>query len=104
LALALLREESFRKVNPLFQLANPLSQLIEFAKADLNIFQGLAALGRVRYTGLQVGPRDSREEQADQHLGGSYEQDDHSDADCPLRNSEHPPAASLSMARATLIR
>jgi len=48
LALALLGEESFRKVDPLFQLAHPLLQLIEFVKADLNIFQGLAARGRVR--------------------------------------------------------
>jgi hypothetical protein len=37
LALAPLGEESFRKVHPLFQLANPLCQLIEFAKADLKI-------------------------------------------------------------------
>jgi len=57
LALALLSEESFRKVDPLLQLANPLFQLIQFAKADLNIFQGLAVLGQVRYTGLQAGPR-----------------------------------------------
>jgi predicted transcriptional regulator len=33
LALALLSEEAFRKVHPLFQVANPLFQLVEFAKA-----------------------------------------------------------------------
>jgi hypothetical protein len=32
-ALALLSEEAFRKVHPLFQVANPLFQLVEFTKA-----------------------------------------------------------------------
>src|SRR3989442_18890 len=59
--------------------------------------------GRSGQTGLQVPPGDPRGKQPDQHLAGSYPQDDHSDADSPLRNSEHPPAASLSMARALLI-
>src|SRR2546427_9239483 len=56
LRLALLDEESLRKVDPLFQLAHPLFQLIEFAKAGLNIVQRLALLGRVHYTGRQFGP------------------------------------------------
>ncbi len=47
LRLALFGEESFRKVHPLFQLAHPPFQLIDFAEAGLNIVQRLALLGRV---------------------------------------------------------
>ncbi len=46
--LALLGQEAFRKVDPLLQFANPLFQLIEFAKADLNVIHHLAALSRVQ--------------------------------------------------------
>src|SRR5437879_7498158 len=56
LRLAVLDQESLRKVDPLFQLAHPLFQLIEFAKAGLNIVQRLALLGRVHYTGRQFRP------------------------------------------------
>ncbi len=56
LRLTLLGEDSFRKVDPLFQLAHPPLHLIDFAKAGLNIFRSLAVLGRVHYTGLQFGP------------------------------------------------
>jgi len=45
LVLALLRQETFRKVEALFQLVNPVRQLIEFGKAPLKILQSLAALG-----------------------------------------------------------
>src|SRR5213593_4633375 len=47
LPLVRLGQKSFRKVDPLLQFANPLFQLIEFAKADLKVLHHLAALGRV---------------------------------------------------------
>jgi hypothetical protein len=43
LALALLCYEAFRKVDPLFQLAKPLPQLIELVQPALKILQCLAA-------------------------------------------------------------
>src|SRR5437667_4403392 len=51
LALALLCHEAFRKVDPLFQLAQPLRQLIELVQAAFKILQRLA-LGGVHRPGL----------------------------------------------------
>ena len=51
LALALLCHESFREIDALFQLAQPLRQLIELVQAALKILQRLA-LGGVHHPGL----------------------------------------------------
>src|SRR5881409_1336380 len=54
LALALLCHESFREIDALFQLAQPLRQLIELVQAALQILQRLA-LGGVHHPGLARG-------------------------------------------------
>jgi hypothetical protein len=77
LTLTLVGEQPFRKVDPLFQLAHPLLQLIEFAKADLNIFQRVCVPGRIRHPGLEFGPRGFRVQQSEDRYSGNYKQDAH---------------------------
>src|SRR2546421_6143482 len=78
LRITLLGEESFHKVDPLFQLAHPLFQLIELGKAGLNVFQRPAPRGRVVYRGLQRGPltrlqalRPNRKKQSERSVNGA---------------------------------
>lgn len=52
-SLALLCQDSFREVDPFFQFANPLLQLIELTKTGLELLQR-PAVRLVGYSGLAL--------------------------------------------------
>src|SRR5881396_1526762 len=91
LAFTLLCHESFGKVDPLFQLAQPLRQLIELVQAALKILQRLALVG-VHHSRLARG------QEPEHRYSGKYQRDDCPETDCgPEDLARNPKHATLPL-------